>query len=139
MAFERNVLHVLASRKVPYVAVNYSMKAREKPEFVALSLDAKTRLWSGEGTTGIEECNFTGFGIALIERKVIETIPRPRFLIGYNMKSDQYTTEDAPFCRKVAEAGFPIYIDHDATKLCWHMGSWAYRWSDVPKPEVNVG
>jgi len=139
MAFQSNVLHVLASRKVPYVAVNYSMKKREDAEFTALALDTKTRVWSGEGTTGIEECNFTGFGFALIERKVIETIPKPRFLIGYNMKSDQYTTEDAPFCHKVREAGFPVYVDHDATKLCWHMGSYAYRWEDVPKPEVKIG
>jgi hypothetical protein len=139
MAFQPSILHVLASRKVDYVGANYSMKARNKAEFTALALDGGSRMWSGEGTTGIEECNFTGFGFALIERKVIEAIPLPRFLIGYNMQSNQYTTEDAPFCRKVRDAGFKVYVDHDATKLCWHMGSWAYRWEDVPKPEVNCG
>jgi len=135
MAFQPQVLHMLASRKLPYVAVNYSMKQRVKPDFTALSLDGKTRVWTGPESTGVEECNFTGFGFALIERKVIEAIKRPRFLIGYNMLTDHYTTEDAPFCRKVVEAGFPIHVDHDATKLCWHMGTWAFRWEDVPKPE----
>jgi hypothetical protein len=138
MGFQPDVLHILASRKVPYVAVNYSMKVRNKPDFTALSLDKKMRVWTGPESTGIEECDFTGFGIALIERQVIEKIPRPRFLIGYNMAMDHYTTEDAPFCHKAREAGFPIYVDHDATKQCWHMGSWAFRWDDVPKREGEV-
>lgn len=134
MGFEPEVLHILASRKVPYVGVNYSMKKKANPEFTAMRLDGKCRLWTGEDSTGLEDANFTGFGLALIERRVIEAIPRPRFLIGYNTAVNVYTTEDAPFCHKVRDAGFPVYVDHDASKLVWHMGRKAYRWQDVPKP-----
>lgn len=138
MGFEPNVLHLLASRRLPYVACNYSMKRKLDPEFTAWRLDGKGRLWSGEGTSGIEECDFTGFGFALIERQVIEAIPKPRFPIGFNLAANRYSTEDAPFCGFIRKAGFKVYVDHDASKLVWHMGSCAYRWQDVPKPKETT-
>ena len=135
MAFEPQALNIMAARRLPYVACNYPMKMRNKNQFTALALDKKTRVWTGEDSTGVEEVDFTGFGFALIERRVFEAVPRPRFLIGYNTVQDVYTTEDAPFCHKVRDAGIPINVDHDASKLVWHMGAWAYRYKDVPKPE----
>jgi hypothetical protein len=135
MAFEPQALHIMARRKLPYVACNYPMKRKRDNEFTALSLDKKHRVYTGVGSTGIEQVDFTGFGFALIERQVLEQVKRPRFLIGYNTVTDIYTTEDAPFCHKVAEAGLPVNVDHDASKLVWHMGSCAYRWEDVPKPK----
>lgn len=130
MGFERDVLHILASRKVPYVGCNYPTKGKN-PEFTSGALDGKTRVWTGKESTGLEECNFTGFGFALIERKVVEAVKKPRFLIGYNEKMERYTTEDAPFCYLAKKAGFPIYVDHDASKRVWHMGTKAYRWDEV--------
>lgn len=134
MGFQPNILHILASRRLPYVAVNYPMKMKRNNEFTALRKDLKARCWTGPDSTGVEEVDFTGFGFALIRRDVIEAIPRPRFPIGYNLVTNNYTTEDAPFCHKAREAGFPIYVDHDASKLCWHMGRQAFRWEDVAKP-----
>jgi hypothetical protein len=137
MGFERDVLHRLASRKLPYVGCNYPTKGKN-PVFTSGALDGKSRVWTGEESTGVEECNFTGFGFALIERQVVESVKKPRFPICYDPKSEQYTTEDAPFCFKAKEAGFKIYVDHDASKRVWHMGTKAYRWSDVSKSTNEV-
>jgi hypothetical protein len=131
MGFESNVLHVLASRRQPYVACNYAMKQEDDPDFTAMRKDKTGRVFTGDESSGLEEAWFTGFGMCLIERKVLEAIPAPRFPIMWNKEGKRWTTEDYPFCEMTWKAGFPVYVDHDASKLVWHMGKKAYRWKET--------
>jgi len=39
-----------------------------------------------------------------------------------------YSTEDMPFFEQAAKAGFPCYVDHDASKRIWHCGNLNYVW-----------
>jgi hypothetical protein len=54
------------------------------------------------GLVEIDEC---GTGCLMIRRDVMEAIPKPRF-IGM-----QPVGTDLAFCRRIREAGFPIYAD----------------------------
>lgn len=135
MGFAPNVLHMLASRRCAYVGCNYSMKNEEKREFSAMRKDRTARIQTEKKSTGLEEADFTGFGFVLIRRDVLERIEPPRFERIWNAQARRYSTEDAPFCHKVQQAGFPVYVDHDASKFVWHMGDYPYRWEDVSGPE----
>ena len=135
MGFEPQVLSILARRKVPYVGCNYSMKNKQRREFTAGSLDGK-RVYTGKDSTGVIPVNFTGFGFALIERELIEKVEKPRYPIGYSLEVDDYTTEDYPFCEKARQAGYTILIDHDASKLVWHVGNYTYRYDEVPDSDI---
>jgi hypothetical protein len=129
MGFHPNALHVLAEKRLPLVGCNYRMKKKEK-EFVALSADKKKRIVTDEKSKGIEECYYTGFGFCLIKREVFEKVARPWFLIGYNTEQNAYTTEDCGFARQLKDNDITWYVDHDASKLVWHVGDYDYKWNE---------
>jgi len=140
MGFDINTLHVMARRRQPIVACNYRMRV-PPADFTALKIDIeKGRVQTTEEMTGLEEAYYAGFGFALIERRVFEAVEQPRFIIEYCIQNNVYTTEDHPFYRKAREAGFPCYIDHDASKLIWHVGGMNYVWNQDYTPRgVNNG
>jgi len=124
MGFNPNVLHVLASRKLPIVGCNYRMRS-PPAEFMAHrnKLEIKTTAES----RGVEPVDYMGFGMCLMERKVLETVPEPRFLIHWDAPSKDYTTEDVSFFYKCP---YKPYIDHEASRLVWHSGHVQYTWAD---------
>ena len=138
--FAPNALHVLASKRKPIVGCNYPMRFKGTG-FTALTLDKKARIVTGPNSVGLEQAYYTGFGFCLIERGVFEKMARPWFLIGYNTERKIYTTEDVAFGAQLEELGIPWYVDHDASKLLTHMGSYAYHWKEtydeVVKGEIN--
>lgn len=140
MGFDVSALHIMARRRQPIVACNYRMRV-PPADFTALKIDIeKGRVQTTQETTGLEEAYYAGFGFALIERRVLETIERPQFMLEYCKQNHVYTTEDHPFYRKAREAGFPCYIDHDASKLIWHVGNMNYVWDQDYTPRgVNYG
>ena len=137
MGFAPDTLHVLLRKRQPIVGANYPMRVPPM-QFTALSMDQKTRVHTDGHKDGLEPAYYIGFGFAVIERQVFEKIPKPWFLGGYNLTTEKYTTEDHPFCRKSREAGYTVYVDHDASKRVWHVGSHNYRWDAVPTPQENM-
>lgn len=129
MGYAPNVLHVLAEKRLPIVGCNYKMRVKGEG-FTALSVDKKSRIVTNKKTKGIERCHYTGFGMCLIKREVFERTPRPWFLIGYNTKVHQYTTEDGGFARQLKKTKYKWYVDHDASKLVIHIGHYNYSWKD---------
>lgn len=140
MGWDMSALHGLIRRRLPIVACNYRMRV-PPADFTALKLDyEKGRVQTTKELTGLEEAYYAGFGFALIERKVFEAVEQPRFLIEYNKETGHYTTEDHPFYREARKAGYPCYIDHDTSKLIWHVGSMNYVWNqDCTPREVSNG
>lgn len=135
MGFAPNALQILASRRQPIVGCNYPMRG-ENGGFTALSLDKTSRIYTGEKSTGLEPCWYTGFGFCLIDRKVFEQLPRPWFLLGYNKEGQYYSTEDSAFATLVHEAKIPWYVDQDASKFIIHVGNKKFVWNEtISKPQ----
>lgn len=137
MGFREHSLHILASRRQPYVAANYR---RRVPPGLFTARNATDTDWiqTTKGSSGLEASTFTGLGFALIERRVLEAVKRPRFMIEYSEEQRVYSTEDGPFCQKVRAAGFPIYVDQDCSTQVYHVGSYPYCYDDVIPAERNV-
>lgn len=64
---------------------------------------------------GLIEVAGTGMACTLIKKEVFEKVPQPWFTPGK-------LGEDLMFCKRVTEAGIPIYCD--TTLLCGHVGSY---------------
>lgn len=132
MTFEPRILDVLFSRRHPVVAVNYLIKTEpaSAAEFVAVSL-AGNRIPTRQGDTGIVPIAYTGFGVSLFEVDVFRKTPQPWFLPKFDPANNGYTTEDNPCYERIREAGFPVYLDHDASKMVSHIGRKAWNWREV--------
>src|SRR3989304_7621955 len=123
MMVDPEAFYLMARRNVPMIGANYRKK-QQKPEWVALSLDKKTRIESGNGKTGIERCWYSGFGFCLIKREVFDKVPDPRFLAGYSKEAKVYSCDDIAMALLAEQHGIPWYVDHDATRrIRAHIGN----------------
>lgn len=130
MGFHALTLNQLLARRQPFVACNYPMKSWPQ-NFTARRLDRAEWVPTKEDSKSLEEVDFCGLGFALIERQVIEALGAPpNFLNTWDEEWKSYSTEDRFFCHKIREKGFPVYIDHDASKLVYHNGQASYSWDD---------
>ena len=132
MTFEPNILEVMLGRRQDIVTTNYLIKtdpASQAP-FVAVGMDGK-RLPTKESSTGLEPILYSGFGVSIISAEVFRKTPQPWFMPDFNAQTSDYTTEDNPFFRRAREAGFTVYLDHDASKLVSHNGSKTWNWKEV--------
>lgn len=141
MVFGPEVLSIMLGRRHPMVACNYP-KRGWPISFTAIKPEGNGCIVTDKESTGLEEAAYTGFGVSLIAREVFEKTPKPWFLPLYLPESNTYTTEDNPFCIRVREQGFKVYVDHDASKLIGHRGMHSYEWNQYrptePKPADNV-
>jgi hypothetical protein len=126
MGFEVDCLNIALSRQVPVVIGNYRKKT-PPGEFTAQLVGS---IQTTAESTSLEKCHFGGFGFALIERKVLETLPKPRFLAYYIPEIDTYTTEDLPFFEACHKFGFDTFVDHEISKRLTHNGSYSYSYDD---------
>lgn len=130
MTFDPRVLEVLLGRRQDVVLTNYLIKSLPPKDFVAVDLNGR-RLPTTARSTGIQPIQYSGFGVGLIKTDVLRKVPRPWFLPKYNAEQFEYTTEDMPFFEKVREAGFMVYVDHDASKMVGHIGRKTWFWDEV--------
>lgn len=129
MGFREDTLHRLLEHDLPIVSCNYRMKVAPCP-FTARSMDGSYWVETKEDNTGLEQVFMTGFGFSLIKRETFEKVTKPMFLPVYTASNDKYTTEDTPFFLQLKNLGIPVYIDHDASKGVYHIGSWAFGIDD---------
>jgi len=130
MGFHPMLLNHLLMRQQPFVACNYPMKTWPQ-NFTARRIDRAEWLPTKEEDKSLEEVDFCGMGFALIERQVLDALgPAPNFLNTWDEEWKTYSTEDRYFCHKIKKLGFPVYIDHDASKLVYHNGNHSYSWDD---------
>jgi hypothetical protein len=141
MTFDPRVLAILLGRRQPVVGCNYPRRGWPIT-FTAVKLGGNGFIITDKDATGLEPAEYIGFGVSLIEMQVFEKVPQPWFLPEYVPHLDAYTTEDNPFCRKVREAGFPVYVDHDASKMVQHRGAHQFTWDQyrppAPEPQAEV-
>ena len=75
---------------------------------------------------GIEEVSRLGTGIMLINMRVFDKIKQPIFQFKWDSGgfrgSPHWVGEDYNFCEAARHRGFKIYVDHDISKECYHIG-----------------
>jgi hypothetical protein len=125
----------LAERKLPIVGANYRLRFPPAP-FMARDM-ADQRIETAANSSGVVACDFMGFGLCLIEMAVFAALPKPWFYNEWVPEQGKHTTEDIPFFRAARRAGFPAYIDHDASKLVSHIGEYHYRYHDDFSPKTG--
>ena len=90
------------------------------------------RLTNGSGT-GLQEVKHLGTGLMLINLKVFKDMPKPYFDFQYD-ETLTWIGEDYHFCNQVRDLGFRIYVDHDLSKECYHIGPRAFGVTDLKEP-----
>ena len=130
MGFLPETLTTMLARQMPVLLCNYRRKV-PPGTFTATNKTNTEPIQTTHESSSLVECDFGGFGFALIEIDVFKAIKKPRFLMTYNEEIDVYTTEDRPFFNAVHKAGFPVFVDQDASKMVWHNGTFAYCYDQV--------
>ena len=123
----------MLGRRQPIVVTNYLIKTEDwctNPLFVAVDLNDK-RVPLTDQSTGLQPVAYSGFGASVIDVDVFRKIERPMFMPEYNRETGKYTTEDNPFFKRAREAGYPVYVDHDASKLVRHIGQSVWNWKGI--------
>jgi hypothetical protein len=133
MRFPEDALVRLLGHGKQAVGINYSQRY-SPPDFVALKrANYKTgeveRLVTDENSTGLEEVDVAGMGFFVVRADVLRSLPQsdPWFWFEWSKKQRRQSVgEDAYFCRLLQRAGAKIYVDHDLSKECRHVGTFEY-------------
>lgn len=133
MRFPKDALIQLLARNEPVVGANY-VTSGVPPTFVAvkemgLGEESPERVVTDEDSEGLEEAQAIGFGVLLMQARVLESIAEdgPFFGFEYLPEREQWVGEDVYLCRKLAAKGWKIQVDHDLSKQCSHIGQLEYR------------
>lgn len=110
MRFPQDTIKRLLEHKLDIVGANCAQRGIKKT----------TTGISSKNKTGIEEVKKIGFGVTLIRMDVFIKTPTPWFATPFDGK--QFVGEDIFFCRKITEAGFKIFVDHDLSQEVKHSG-----------------
>ncbi len=121
----------MVNHHLPIVAVNYAKKEPEARPTAYIDTDSYVGpCYTQKQHTGLQEVSHCGFGLMLIDMRVLQELTTPLFQFT-QVGSEGVKTEgeDQFFCRKAREAGFHIVIDHDLSKEIAHLGDWEYMCS----------
>jgi len=137
MTFPKDTFHRLMAHGVDFVACNYVQRVIPSiPN--AVNLDMKACYTLPE-STGIEQVNSVGLGVALINANVFKDLPQPWFDTYWYQKDGkkEYSMigEDVFFCRKVTHGGYKVLIDHDLSKEIGHLGTITFTHDMVEVPD----
>lgn len=130
MTFDIRAVEILLGRQQSIVGVNYPRKMLPI-KFTAVTADGKKDLFTGVESTGLEEVHHCGFGMVLIDSRIFETFPKPRFHPFWVEEANEYGSEDTAFCVAARRHGFKTFVDHDASKLVEHVGPHNYAWNQA--------
>ena len=119
MMFPYYTADKLHTARKPIIAANYT--TRHIPvEPLATRGDEIVR---SRGRSGIERVDFAPTGIMLIETQVFAKLSKPWFDTPYLApKFERQMSDDKFFCAKAREAGVEIWVDHDISQECGHIG-----------------
>jgi len=83
---------------------------------------------------GIEEVYRLGTGIMLVNMRVFKELRKPYFQFRWD-KDKGWTGEDYYFCQEAKARGFKIYVDHDLSKECSHIGPFPFTVNELERNE----
>ena len=129
MAFPADLAHRLLAHNRPMVACNAS--TRRFPLRQVAEKKPGEPLHTGPLSKGLEKAYRVGFGVVLVEARVIrDMIERVgKQLFGFEYLPEQHTFrgEDYFFCERLQSAGYSPMIDHDLSKEIRHVGSFEFE------------
>lgn len=144
MRFPQHTLMTLLKHQEAVVGINYITRG-VPGHYVAVKKShtdedgQRERLSTLEDSTGLEQVDSIGFG-AVLTRVNPFTYPsdsQPWFM--FSMDEDgSHVGEDVHYCRILKEQGVPIYVDHDLSKECAHIGSFEYRLEHLEAEQAAV-
>lgn len=120
--FPSDTVEVLLKHKLPIIGANIVKK--ETPiTGVAQDLDGRNII-SG---TGIEKVKYGSMGLMLMELGAVRTTYAPHFEIIWLEERGDYLGEDLYFQEKLKLSGHDIWIDHELSYKCSHVGDYKYK------------
>lgn len=136
MAFPRDALMRLLAHDVDVVGINYSHRGVPF-EFVAVKKvgwgkdENAVKLVTAPGSTGLEEVEALGFGLVLMRLDAIrpclpDLATTPWFGFDW-ITGEKQVGEDVRFCKFLTDGGLKLYVDHDLSKECAHIGQYEYE------------
>lgn len=124
MVFPSDLCHRLIAAQKDLIGVNSLRKNPECLHYTARDLDGK---WlASKGRTGLQEVESVGLAMFFLRLAVLKTVPKPHFEVRWNEELGCHTGEDVYFLRKMRAAGHQVFIDHDLSNECGHVGSLIY-------------
>ena len=124
MVFPPYLAHKLAAHNKRCIGVNSLRKNPDYLHYTAKGLDGN---WvASKGKSGIGQVAAVGLAMFLLDLDVMRKIPKPHFEIRWNDENQTYSGEDMYFCRKLTGAGEKIWIDHELSNQCGHVGQLVY-------------
>ena len=111
------------------VLTNYLVKEWPPKTFTAMGMDGD-RCKTTEAKSGLEEVLGSGFGVSIINLDVFKAVLKPWFMPTWS-KEQGYSTEDLPFFRRARQAGYRVWLDHDASKKIAHNGMKQWHWREA--------
>ena len=138
MRFPKDIIFRLLRHRKQMVGINYSTRTMP-PSFVAIKQcgwepgDDGIRLETTEDSTGLEQVEAIGFGAVLMSTTVFDGLHNPRgpegpwFWNKWLPDKQQSAGEDVVFCDYMNKAGVEVWVDHDLSKECSHIGNFEYR------------
>lgn len=124
MVFPPDLANRLYAKGKRCIGVNSLRKNPDQLLYTAKGLDGK---WvESKGKDGIQQVAAVGLAMFLLDLDVMRKIPKPHFEVRWNEEKQIYSGEDMYFCRKLNEAGEKIFIDHDLSNQCGHVGQLVY-------------
>lgn len=125
MWFPPTLLADLLAHKLPIVGITYARKEPGNKLAISYGLDGQGVF--SKGKTGTEQVIGMGFGGVLIQLDSIKDMPFPWFEHRWIEEKQEYMGEDNYFCLKAHNHGVKIYIDHDLSNKCAHLGDFPYK------------
>lgn len=90
---------------------------------------------------GLEEVSRCGTGIMLITMAVFDKMKKPYFNTIYKDgmmdKIKGWHGEDYYFCENARHKGFTIWVDHDLSRECFHIGQYSYGVNNLENQNAN--
>lgn len=145
--FPKDIALRLMAHDKDVVGINYSQRG-VPPDFVAIkNLDTENgeseKLVTDVDSTGLEKVDAVGFGAVLMKANVFADLPDPQeepwFWYEWLPHLGQQIGEDVYFCRLLREAGYDLWVDHDLSKECKHVGDFEYQVEHAAASQEDSG
>lgn len=132
--FPADLLHRLIAAGKPVVAINCTVKQLpSQPTARAFEhgdLNGSP-IYSDPDSTGLQQVWRVGTGVMLIRADALERLPPSAWDMVYRDDVGEVQGEDWSFCAACEKLSIPLFIDHDASKLVGHEGSFVYTHDHV--------
>lgn len=138
-AFPPQLVHMLARHKKQVIGCNIATKNQEKSIPTARYKPGPGEWWGGHqvfshGKKGCEQVWRLGFGVMMIDLAIMKNVPYPWFEIRWVEEVQDFEGEDWFFCRLLDRLGVPIFIEHEASLLVDHIGTWRFGHDGITPP-----